>query len=247
VLNPSNCLTYSDEEVAALYGVLNPWGPSDAFYLEMVMGAGSVLDVGCGTGTLLHRARDTGHDGRLCGVDPDRAMLAVARSRPNIEWREGTAASMSFMDEFDLAVMTGHAFQYLVSDVDVRASVTAIRTALVPGGRFAFETRNPLVRAWEGWDSMMPIEVIDPAGRAVRVSWDVEVIAADVISLSEITTDRENALLRVDRAGLRFMDGETVRDFLLDAGFEIEAQFGDWDRAALDPTSPEIITIARSR
>jgi len=48
---------YSDEAAAALYGVLNPWGPSDDFYLALVIEATSVLDVGCGTGALLHRAR----------------------------------------------------------------------------------------------------------------------------------------------------------------------------------------------
>jgi SAM-dependent methyltransferase len=64
---------YSDEEAAALYNLLNPWGPSDNFYLAMVMEATSVLDVGCGTGALLQRAREAGHTGRLCGVDPDDA------------------------------------------------------------------------------------------------------------------------------------------------------------------------------
>jgi hypothetical protein len=35
---------YSDDGVAALYTVLNPWGPSDDFYLSLVIGAGAVLD-----------------------------------------------------------------------------------------------------------------------------------------------------------------------------------------------------------
>jgi SAM-dependent methyltransferase len=135
---------YSDDEAAALYGVLNPWGPSDDFYLALVIEATSVLDVGCGTGALLHRARQAGHAGRLCGLDPDPASLGVARRRTDIEWVAGTAASMAFDSEFDLAVMTGHAFQVLVGNDEVRASLTAIRHALAGGGRFAFETRNPL-------------------------------------------------------------------------------------------------------
>jgi len=69
------------ENPAAWYDVLNPWGPSDDFYLGMVMAADRVLDVGCGTGRLLHRARDLGHAGRLCGLDPDPAMLHQARVR----------------------------------------------------------------------------------------------------------------------------------------------------------------------
>ena len=51
---------YSDADAAALYDLLNPWGPSDDFYLSYVMDAPSVVDVGCGTGMLLHRAREWG-------------------------------------------------------------------------------------------------------------------------------------------------------------------------------------------
>jgi SAM-dependent methyltransferase len=239
--------TYSDADVAALYDVLNRWGPGDDFYLTLIRDAESVLDVGCGTGTLLHHARQAEHTGRLCGVDPDQAMLEVARSHPDIEWCEGTAASMTWTGEFDLAVMTGHAFQCLITDEEVRASLVAIRHALVPGGRFAFETRNPLVRAWEHWDGMDPIEAVDPQGRAVRVSYDVEDIVEDVVALAEITCDSENRRLRVDRARLRFMDNQLLTDFLDGAGFNIEAQYGNWDHSALSPSSPEIITIARTR
>jgi len=43
---------YSDHSLAELYDLLNPWGPSDEFYLGLTMSAASVLDVGCGTGAL---------------------------------------------------------------------------------------------------------------------------------------------------------------------------------------------------
>ncbi|MDQ3443863.1 MAG: class I SAM-dependent methyltransferase [Chloroflexota bacterium] len=86
---------YSDAEAAALYNLLNPWGASDDVYLSLVMGSPTVLDGGCGTGTMLHRARSAGHTGRLVGIDPDRAALARARQRNDIEWNEGTAASMT--------------------------------------------------------------------------------------------------------------------------------------------------------
>jgi 2-polyprenyl-3-methyl-5-hydroxy-6-metoxy-1,4-benzoquinol methylase len=55
---------YSDADNAALYDLTEGWGPSDDFYLGYVMDAPSVLDVGCGTGMLLHRARVDGHGGR---------------------------------------------------------------------------------------------------------------------------------------------------------------------------------------
>jgi SAM-dependent methyltransferase len=72
-----------------------PWGPSDDFYLSFVMDAPSVLDVGCGTGRLLHRAREAGHTGRLCGVDPDVAALERARRSPRPGRRWSTVGGWS--------------------------------------------------------------------------------------------------------------------------------------------------------
>jgi SAM-dependent methyltransferase len=237
---------YSDEETAALYDLLNPWGPSDDFYLAMVMEARSVLDVGCGTGALLHQAREAGHSGRLCGVDPDDASLNVARRRADIEWVSGTAASMTFAREFELALMTGHAFQVLVADEDLRDSLAAIGRALVDGGRFAFETRNPHARAWEQWNPENAMDVVDPSGRKLRIWHEVDAIAEDVVTLTETTGDQDGTQLRVDRASLRFLDVDALGGFLADAGFMIEVQYGGWSREPLETASPELVTVAQA-
>lgn len=236
---------YSNAEAAALYNVLNPWGPSDDFYLALAMASASVLDVGCGTGTMLHRARDAGHTGRLAGIDPDRAALDIARRRGDIEWIEGTAATMTWDREFDLAVMMSHAFQCVVTDDDLRASLAAIRRALVEGERFVFETRNPAVREWEEWHPRNPLDVVDPAGRAVRITYQVLSEDGDVVTLTETTSDPEGTVLRVDQARLRFLDADTLRCFLTEAGFIVDAQHGGWSGETLEGTSREIVTFAR--
>ncbi len=236
---------YSDAEAAALYNVLNPWGPSDDFYLFLAMASPSVLDIGCGTGTMLHRARSAGHTGRLVGIDPDRAALDVARRRSDIEWMESTAASMAWDREFDLAVMMSHAFQCFVTDEELRASLAAIRRALVDGGRFVFETRNPAVREWEAWNPGNRIDVVDPAGRAVRVTYQVLSVEAHVVTFIETTSDPDGTVLRVDRASLRFLAADALTRLLTDAGFVIDAQDGGWFGEAVEETSTEIVTSAR--
>ncbi|MGH2557548.1 MAG: class I SAM-dependent methyltransferase, partial [Thermomicrobiales bacterium] len=235
---------YSDAEAASLYNVLNLWGPSDDFYLSLVMSSPSVLDVGCGTGTMLHRARTAGHTGRLVGIDPDRAALDVARQHGDIEWMEGTAASMTWDRNVDLAVMMSHAFQCFVTDDELCASLAAIRRALVDGGRFVFETRNPAVRAWEEWHPGNPIDVVDPAGRAVRVTYRVESVDGDVVTFTETTSDPDGAVLRVDRASLRFLDVDALNDALVEAGFVIDAEYGGWFGETFEKTSAEIVTVA---
>jgi SAM-dependent methyltransferase len=239
----------SDAAAAALYDLLNPWDPqtwpSDAFYDELVMAAGEVLDVGCGTGSMLHHARDRGHAGRLVGLDPDHAALERARRRTDIEWVEGTAADARWRGEFDLATMVSHAFQCLVTDDELRDSLVAIGTALRDGGSFAFETRHPQARAWEHWNPSNASEVVDAGGRALRVWHQVESVTGDVVTFSETTAQPDGTVLRVDRTSLRFLDVVTLDAFLAGTGFEVTARYGDWHGGPITSESREIITIAR--
>jgi SAM-dependent methyltransferase len=204
-----------------------------------------VLDVGCGTGTMLHRAREAGHTGRLTGIDPDVASLDRARRRGDIEWMEGRAADAPWDGEFELAVMMSHAFQCLIGDDELRSSLTAIRAALVPGGRFAFETRHPAVRAWESWNPANATDIVDAAGRQLRVEHRVKSVVAGVVTLSETTTEPAGRVLRQDRASLRFLSEAELDTFLAEAGFSIEARYGDWYRTPIGADSQEIVTIAR--
>src|SRR5579871_3388703 len=153
-------LEFSEPRLAALYDRLYPLAqPERDFYLPMILAAPAVLDVGCGTGALLKEARRAGHLGRLCGLDPAAAMLAEGRRQGDIDWMLGRAASMRFECEFDLVVMTGHAFQALLTDEELHAAVAAVRRALHGGGRFVFDTRNPAARAWERWNPQHALDV----------------------------------------------------------------------------------------
>src|SRR5947209_5347550 len=138
---------FTEDRLAALYDAFCPpprQRDDFAFYLPLVMSARAVLDVGCGTGALLRLARESGHTGRLCGLDPASGMINQARRWPDIEWVHGDLSSVGWDREFDLVVMTGHALQEFVADDEIRVALAVIRSALIDGGHFAFETRNPL-------------------------------------------------------------------------------------------------------
>jgi ubiquinone/menaquinone biosynthesis C-methylase UbiE len=163
-------LLFSDAELAALYDAMNTGRDDYRFYMPMVMAAASVLDVGCGTGAMLLEAREAGHRGRLCGLDPAPGMLAQARRWPDIRWIRGDLSSTSLGGDFELVVMTGHAFQVFVEDDDLRLAVAAIRSLLSREGRLAFETRNPQAKAWESWDAEERPVLIGSSGARVRMS-----------------------------------------------------------------------------
>jgi SAM-dependent methyltransferase len=239
---------FSEKSLAALYDVMHPPGQRAdfAFYLPLIMSAPAALDVGCGTGALLREARARGHRGRLCGLDPAEGMLAQARQRADIEWILGDLASLARTGEFDLIVMTGHAFQVLIEDDEVRASLAAVRSALTRQGRFAFETRNPLARAWESWTTKEPEEIADGPAAGTRAACKVTApFDGRTVSFTYTFTHPGWSRPEISHSTLRFLDAPTLLSFLGEAGLAIEAQFGDWDRRPLTESSPEIITIAR--
>jgi SAM-dependent methyltransferase len=212
------------------------------FYLPLVMSAASVLDVGCGTGALLHRARERGHTGRLVGVDPAAAMLDVARARPDVEWVEGSVADVD--GRFDLVVISGHAFQVFVSDEELRRALAAIRASLAPGGRFAFETRNPTAREWEQWSRRFARR-IEHGGAEVEMTTEVNTVDGELVTFTHTYASPAWSKPQISQSTLRFLGAAALSRFLSDAGLVVVEQFGDWDRSPLGAASPEIITIAR--
>jgi SAM-dependent methyltransferase len=236
---------FSDSALAALYDPMCAGRGDFEFYLPLVMAAPSVLDVGCGTGALLIAAREQGHTGRLTGLDPAPGMLAVARRRIDIEWILGDLSTAAFAQAFDLIVMTGHAFQVFVTDEELRAALAAIRAALTPTGRFVFETRNPLVRAWEDWTPDKIGKVTAPDGSIVRMHRQVDAVAGDLVSFSHTFTSPVWPTPQRSHSTLRFLAADALAAFLGAAGLIIETQYGDWDLSPLTAASPEIIILAR--
>ena len=140
--------------------------------------------------------------------------------------------------------MTGHAFQVLSDDEDLRISLTAIRSVLTPNGRFIFETRNPLARGWEAWVPENAVEIVDATGAVVRMAHRVEKIDKDLVTFIATFSSSSWDEPKRSRSTLKFLSALSLSLFLTDAGLAVAKQFGDWDRQPLTESSPEIITIA---
>ena len=239
---------FTNDRLAALYDRFYPPEQRDdfAFYLPLILAARSVLDVGCGTGALLRMAREAGHTGRLCGLDPAVGMLNQARQRADIEWVHGDLSSVRWEEEFDLILMTGHAFQEWTEDAEIRAALAAIRSALTDDGRFAFETRNPLDRAWERWSAQYSNETTDADGNLVTCAYSIVPPGTDGIVRSiNVFTSPAWPHAETSYGALRFIDPAVLATFLADAGLTIAEQYGDWSGEPATDATPEIITIVR--
>jgi len=144
---------FSDPRLVTLYDWWDPFRTDIGFYLDLAAPRpGSViLDVGCGTGLLATQLAQRGH--AVTGVDPAPAMLGVARRRPGgdlVRWIEGDASCLEETGA-DLTLMTGHVAQIISDDGEWHATLAAIHRALRPGGRLAFESRNPRAQGWLRW------------------------------------------------------------------------------------------------
>lgn len=143
---------YRDPALAAFYDWDNPWSADFDWFLTLVDGAGSALDLGCGTG--IFSVALAGREARVVGVDPAGAMLSIARKRPGgqaVQWLEAPAQGLDLGRKFDAVTMTGHAFQTLLTAADRAACLATIARHLAPGGRFFLDSRNPAAREWERW------------------------------------------------------------------------------------------------
>jgi SAM-dependent methyltransferase len=240
------CARYADPRLAEVYDALNPPGAHTDFYLDL---AGDVplriLDVGCGTGLLACELAVRGHD--VTGADPAAAMLVVARRRPGgdvVRWIEADAAGLPASARFDLVIMTGHVFQIFTSDSDVRAALQAARDLLAPGGRIAFETRNPAAREWAEWNPRDSWQHVDAAGVAADVYYDIRSVDGELVTY-ETCYRIAGEDTRTIPETIRFIDQDQVAAFLADAGLTKVIWYGDWDRSPVSPASPELIAVAR--
>jgi SAM-dependent methyltransferase len=151
---------YHDPALAAFYDWDNPWTADFDWFLSLVAGAGSVLDLGCGTG--IFAAALAARGAEVVGVDPAAAMLEIARARDEgnrVTWVEAAAQGLDLGRRFEAVVMTGHAFQTLLTLEDRAACMASIARHLAPGGRFFFDSRNPEAREWESWTAEATREV----------------------------------------------------------------------------------------
>ena len=149
---PDNAVTRSFKPALAfrvltpLYDtVLELLGLGRAFHAEVarlaeVQPGEMVLDLGCGTGSLLDALLTARADASYVGVDPDPQVLAIARGKlqqrlPSVQLLTGYGDHLPVADRaFDVVVST-LTFHHL-SDAHKQSTLVEVRRVLRPAGRF---------------------------------------------------------------------------------------------------------------
>ncbi|KRD42882.1 methyltransferase type 11 [Cellulomonas sp. Root930] len=226
-----------------LYDPLDPDRSDLEVYAAIVdeLGARSVLDVGCGTGTFALMLTARGLE--VVGVDPARASLDVARRKhgaESIRWLEGDATTLPPL-EVDLATMTGNVAQVFVTDGEWAATLAGVRGALADGGHLVFETRIPAREAWREWTRDATYESSDVDGVGRVETWvDVTEVVGDLVTFRASYVFASDGAVLTSDSTLRFRDRETVERSLAEAGFTVVDV-----REAPDRPGREMVFVAR--
>jgi SAM-dependent methyltransferase len=231
---------FGDRRLAAVYDPLDPDRSDLDVYaaIAVELGARTVLDLGCGTGTFAVLLAGRGFD--VTGVDPAGASLDVARAKPGadrVRWVLGEIDAVADL-RFDLVTMTANVAQVFVTDQAWRAVLATAYDVLLPGGHLVFETRDPAREAWREWTREQSTVVADVDGEGRVESW-VEVTGVD----GELVTFRSTLVFEdatiTSESTLRFRNRASLSADLAAAGFVV-----DDVRDAPDRPGRELVFVA---
>jgi SAM-dependent methyltransferase len=225
------------DAIAELY---DPWSVSVvedvAFYLDEARRAGGpVVELGVGTGRI---AIPIAADGiRVIGVDSSRGMLDVCARRAAlagvaVDLRLGDLREPPVRERVSLVICPFRSLLHMHSDGERRGVLAAVRKVLRPGGRFVFDVFTPgaddIAQTHDRWLEREP-------GIYELARWDE---AQRTLTLTVRGAAGETTM------ALAWLAPDEWRALLEDAGFEVEACYGWFDRKPYDG-GDDTVWIAR--
>lgn len=229
------------------------------FYREFAARAGSpVLDAGCGTGRVVLPLARAGFG--VTGLDVSEAMLARARARlaaePECQARVrlvlGDVRSFCLDERFGLALMALNSFHHLTTLADQRAALARLFAHLRPGGLLLLDMVSPQLSQFamsEGqllheWTRRDP-ETGQTVLKFVTHRTDFAAQVVDVTFLYD-QVDAEGIVRRtVAPFQMRLVSATEIALLLAEAGFALEALYGNYDLSAYTHDSPKLLVVAR--
>jgi ubiquinone/menaquinone biosynthesis C-methylase UbiE len=234
---------YRDPRLVALYDLDSGWSADRDYYLALAQTQNKttalrILDLGCGTGLLCQAFAKQGH--RVTGVDPSAEMLKIGQAKDSqnqINWLQATAQNLKSDQTFDLIIMTGHAFQVLLSEADLLATFANVKAGLAPSGQFVFESRNPDFDWAACWDYSLDLRLADQPVQETR-----RLLAFQNQRMSfELVYQFAHERL-ISHSQLRFWSRPEIESLLLASGLKTDKCLGDWNGEPFRPAlSPEMI------
>ena len=213
------------DAIARLY---DPWSASVvediSFYVDEALAAGGELvELGVGTGRIAIPVALAG--AFVIGVDSSREMLAVCGERAReagvaerLDLRLGDLRRPPVDERVPLVTCPFRAYLHLRDDAERLEALAAARELLRPGGRLVFDVFMPSREDVEETDGRW---IEREPGIDERADWDLE---AQTLTLSVRGPDGASTMT------LWWLEPTRWQTLLREAGFEVEACYGWFDR-----------------
>jgi ubiquinone/menaquinone biosynthesis C-methylase UbiE len=214
------------DAIARLY---DPWSVSVvedvSFYVEeAVASGGPVVELGVGTGRLAIPIAAAGVD--VIGVDSSEGMLAVCGERARdegvadrLDLRLGDLRRPPVDERVPLVTCPFRAYLHLSSDADRLEALRAARGLLrLPGGRLVFDVFTPSQQDIDETDGLW---LEREPGIVERADWN---LVEQTLTLTVRGESGESTMV------LWWIEPERWHALLGEAGFEVEACYGWFDR-----------------
>jgi SAM-dependent methyltransferase len=185
--------------------------------------ARTVIDIGCGTGTLACLLAKLGFD--VTAIDPAAASLDVAREKAHaerVQWIHGDVTSLNPM-EVDLITMTGNVAQVFLTDDEWASTLRAAASALRLGGHLVLESRDPARQGWTQWNREDTYKQVELPRLGEIETWvDLLDVSLPLVSFRWTFVFGSDGVVLTSDSTLRFRERDEIADSLEDAGFVVE-------------------------
>jgi SAM-dependent methyltransferase len=239
------------------------WPNEINFYQEMAANAkhagGSILELACGTGRVAIRLARSGAS--VVGLDLSPHMLEIARRKSmdldNLRWVKGNMQSFQLDEMFGLIIVTGHAFQHMITPEEQVACLECIKRHLRPSAQLVIHVNHDDL-TWLGGLVDQKEHPFEPDKKFIRAAtgreiqpysaWSYERSTQTAIvharweeldSDGHVTDSWQTAPARI-HCVFRF----EMEHLFARVGFKIDALYGDFSRNAFADNSSNMIWIA---
>ena len=219
--------------IPLVYDQVNGKGIDEEFFLALMkkINVKKIADLGCGTGRLTTQFSKAGYT--ITAIDPNKEAIEYAKSKDyseEVTWIIGESTHLQ-TNAYEAVVMTANVAQVFLTDESWQNVISDAYRAIIPGGHFIFDTRNPLAKVWEQWehDDTPDLATDSLNGDPLEIWTEYEGFVEDVYTFYEkVKNARTNEEIVRLKMQLKFRTEQAIRDSLQQAGFTKIQAYGDW-------------------
>ena len=212
--------------------------------------SGEVLELCCGTGRLTLPLFQSGI--RISGIDLCKPMLEEAKRKAhsrnlNISFREGDMRKLDFPGLYDALFIPFNSIHVLYTRQDFIQTMESVKNHLADDGYFLIDYFNPGIQYISANENKKVLlkEYMTEDNRSIVIYQNMKYESSTQINRIKWEYHVNGEYRSTENLDMRIFYPMEL-DYLLESnGFRIVDKYGDFDRSAFTPESPEQIYVCK--